>query len=62
MGLFEQALTNSWLRKRQDKTDEEIAALKEEIVKLKEVDSELKDNIDNEAFRQDEALKKSIST
>ena len=33
--LFEQALTNSWLRRRQDETDEEIKKLKEEIAGLK---------------------------
>ena len=44
--LFDEALQNSQLRKRQDQTDEEIRLLKEEIVQLKKRDEELKQNID----------------
>ncbi len=53
--LFEQALTHSWLRRRQDETDEEIKKLKEEIAGLKVRDQELKDNIDANDKSQSDA-------
>ena len=40
--LFDEALQNSSLRRRQDQTDEEIRLLKEEIQNLKIRDNELK--------------------
>ena len=43
--LFEQAIERCVLRHRQDKTDEEIRLLKEEIAKLKGVDNDLKESI-----------------
>ena len=44
--LFDEALQDSQLRKRQDHTDEEIRLLKEEIERLKQRDNQLKENID----------------
>ena len=58
--LFEQALTNSWLRKRQDRTDEAIKALRAEISQLKVRDEILQTNIEREGKRQDEALEQSV--
>lgn len=60
--LFEQALTHSWLRKRQDDTDEEIKKLKEEIAQLKVRDDQLQTNIENESQKQTDALQASIAT
>ena len=59
--LFDQALHNSLLRKRQDNTDEEIRKLKEEIAQLKVKDQELKDNIDLVDKTQNEARAKTIA-
>lgn len=44
--LFEQAIERCALRHRQDKTDEEIRLLKEEIERLKGVDTGLKETIE----------------
>jgi len=44
--LFDLALDNSILKRRQDQTDIEINTLKEEIERLKVRDQELKSNID----------------
>ena len=44
--LFDHALQNSVLRRRQDGTDEEIKKLKEEIAQLKVRDQELQTSID----------------
>ena len=60
--LFEQALTHSWLRKRQDNTDEEIRKLKEEIAALKQRDSELQDNIDANDAKQDQQRQQVVAT
>ena len=48
--VFDLALLNSCLRRRQDDTDVEIQKLKEEIALLKERDQELQNNIDANEF------------
>ena len=59
--LFEQALTNSWLRRRQDKTDEEIKELKEEIQRLKDKDDELQGNLDILDGEQNEKRREALA-
>lgn len=53
-GLFDEALQNSELRRRQDATDEEIRLLKEEIARLHQRDGELNEQIELVEQRQSE--------
>ena len=59
--LFDMALENSTLRKRQDETEKQIQNLWVEIANLKMKDKDLKENIDQNEEAAKIALAESVS-
>ena len=55
MNLFNLAIMDCSLRKRQDSTDQEIAKIKEELARLKQVDSDQQAQIEKVDKEQTEA-------